>query len=160
MTYGGGGNDGLFGGYGADSLSGGDSDDYLVGGNGNNGLFGDAGNDSLNGGFQNDYIVGGAGDDGMFGSDGNDQFLSGAGTDWMVGGRAADTFVFAKGDGVDTVADFNVLEDHINIAGTNIHSFAELMSHSVFNGQNTVIDLGPIDIQDSREVKSLIHRVP
>ncbi|SNT63915.1 Hemolysin-type calcium-binding repeat-containing protein [Tardiphaga sp. OK246] len=140
--YGGGGNDGLFGGDGADSMSGGDGNDYIVGGNGNNSMFGDAGNDSLNGGPQNDYLVGGAGDDGMFGSDGNDQFFSSSGIDWMVGGRGADTFVFAKGDGADTIADFNVLEDHINVAGSDIHSFVELVAHTSFNGVNTVIELG------------------
>ena len=141
--YGGAGNDGLFGGDSNDSLNGGDGDDYIVGGYGNNSLYGEAGVDSLNGGPGADYIVGGAGADGLFGSDGNDQFWSGTGVDWMVGGRGADTFIFRIGDGADTIADFNVLEDRVNLGEiASVNSFADFQARAHFNGVNTVVDLG------------------
>jgi Ca2+-binding RTX toxin-like protein len=141
--YGEGDNDSLFGGDGNDTLSGGDGADYLVGGKGDNAFYGDAGNDSLNDGDGNGYLVGGAGDDGMFGGLGGDQFFSGAGSDWMVGGSGADLFVFAPSDGADTIVDFNVLEDHINLAAVpGIDSFADVQARMSFNGVNTIIDLG------------------
>jgi Ca2+-binding RTX toxin-like protein len=141
--YGGAGDDGLFGGEGNDTLVGGAGVDYLVGGNGDNALYGDAGNDSLNDGDGNGYFIGGAGEDGMYGGGGADQFFSGSGSDWMIGGNGADLFVFAPGDGADTIVDFNVLEDHINLAAVpGIDTFADVQARMSFNGTNTVIDFG------------------
>lgn len=69
------------------------------------------------------------------GRDGDDQFDGGAGADWLKGGLGADlltggdgidTFVFAaakqsskNGGGVDTITDFAVGEDLIDLSGLN-----------------------------------------
>ncbi len=83
------GNDTLYGYDGNDVLAGGAGNDTLLGGNGNDGLNGNAGNDVLNGGMGNDILYGGTGDD-------------------------ADTYLFYKGFGADTVID----TDDINAADT------------------------------------------
>lgn len=97
---------------GADTLTGGASDDIVHGfaGNdtvrGNGGadlLFGDLGNDKLFGGDGNDWLNGGVGNDQLAGDAGNDRLIGGAGSDtlWggpgldrLVGGTGKDTFVF------------------------------------------------------------------
>ena len=49
------------------------------------------------------------------GGDGADRISGGAGNDWLTGGASADEFVFATGDGHDTVADFEDGTDLIRI---------------------------------------------
>jgi hypothetical protein len=140
---GGAGNDGLFGGDGNDSLNGDGDDDYLVGGNGTNSLYGGDGNDSLNDGDGDGYLVGGAGADGLYGGLGADQFFSGPGSDWMVGSAGGDTFVFLPGDGLDTITDFNVVEDRVNLgAMPGIDSLADIQARLSFDGASTTLDLG------------------
>ena len=104
--YAGGGNDSVFGGNGNDVLSGGNGDDTLSGG---------AGNDTIDGGNGSDRLVGGAGNDDLRGSGGLagtinedagvDTLSGGAGDDTLRGGGGGDTYVFARGDGNDTILD-------------------------------------------------------
>jgi Cadherin domain/RTX calcium-binding nonapeptide repeat (4 copies) len=88
------------------SLTGGN--DTLVGGKGNDALYGDArtvaagatvtgGNDELDGGDDDDLLVGGPGDD------------------FLIGGSGLDKFVFNNGDGDDTIDDFKLGEDVIDL---------------------------------------------
>ena len=69
--------------------------------------------------------------------EGDDTVGGGAG----VGGGNDDVFVFAPGEGSDTIADFfaGVPEDRIWFAGTDLHSFADVQVHAVTVGVNTVI---------------------
>jgi hypothetical protein len=83
--YGGGGNDVLWMGIDDDLAFGGTGDDFLGGEEGDDVLHGDAGNDSLNGHSGNDTLYGGTGDD------------------LNNGGDGADTFVYTRGEGVDTI---------------------------------------------------------
>ncbi len=139
---GGGGNDRLEGGAQSDTLDGGDGDDLLTGGDGgdrldgqqgDDRLFGGAGIDQLRGGEGNDRLEGGdmgdvlrgeAGEDHLLGGDGLDLLFGDAGDDRLDGGLApdsltggdgADTFVFAVGYGTDTITDFTVGEDRIEL---------------------------------------------
>jgi Ca2+-binding RTX toxin-like protein len=123
---GGGGNDSLDGGDGNDSLTGGDDDDTLIGGLGSDSLSGDAGNDSLDGGGANDTLLGGGGNDTLLGGDGNDTLLGGGandrligglGNDTLTGGLGADRFVYNNSnEGPDTITDFNVSQDFIQVS--------------------------------------------
>ncbi len=79
-------------------ISGGPDADLLVGTAGADRLIGWAGNDTLEGGAGNDTLEGG---------DGNDR---------MVGGPGNDTFAFNRGEGFDTIADFEP-GDRIQIFG-------------------------------------------
>jgi VCBS repeat-containing protein len=87
-----------------DMLSGMAGNDTLNGGNGGDILYGGAGQDALNGGWGNDILIGGKDNDSMFDSKGNDKY------------------VFAKGDGVDTVEDLN-LEVYTDAFGHETHNW-------------------------------------
>ena len=125
---GGAGNDSLFGGTGNDTLVGGDGndklydqtsgndtllgglgDDYLstYGSTGNDSLDGGDGNDSLYGGTGNDTLIGGEGADSLNGGDGNDTLTGGLGNDALSGGAGNDTYLFSKGDGSDTINNYD-----------------------------------------------------
>ncbi|SLN50639.1 Leukotoxin [Roseovarius gaetbuli] len=80
----------VYGGEGlSDTITGGDGDDTLFGMYGDDSLVGGGGNDSLLGGYGNDTLEGGLDDDLLTGGDGND------------------VFIYAPGDGNDTITDFN-----------------------------------------------------
>ena len=118
------GNDDLFGEAGDDVLQGGDGDDDLSGGEGNDVLFGgsgidfingDAGDDIIFGGDDFDNLSGGEGNDVIYGGESADSIVGGAGDDilygqadddFLEGGAGNDTYVFAPGDGNDTIIDF------------------------------------------------------
>lgn len=125
---GGDGNDHLLGGAGRDYIYGGPGDDTLEGLRGRDHIFGGAGNDILNGGRGRDYMFGGPGNDILSGGNGNDRIrgntgddiLRGnAGDDRLRGGWGADTFIFAQGDGDDTIYDFQPNRDTIELEGIN-----------------------------------------
>ena len=101
----------VFGGDGDDVITSEDEDptfgDFLSGG---------AGNDTITGANTDDTIVGGDGDDLLSGREntdtleggaGNDTLEGGADDDLLTGGEGDDTFIYAAGDGDDTITDFN-----------------------------------------------------
>ncbi|MBK2110117.1 calcium-binding protein, partial [Francisella tularensis] len=127
-----GGDDILHGESGDDTLRGGNNNDTLDGGEGNDTLHGDNHNDSLDGGLgddvlyggsQSDTLMGGEGNDTLYGDNivtsntnfdwdryyesrdrrGNDVLAGGKGDDFLAGGYGSDTYIFNKGDGVDTI---------------------------------------------------------
>lgn len=102
--HGGDGNDSLNGMGGNDTLYGDAGDDQLDGGTGNDHVLGGAGNDTLHGGLGADHLEGGDGNDSLYGDDGNDVLEGGAGNDRLEGGAGSDVYVFARGDGHDTVS--------------------------------------------------------
>lgn len=79
---------------GNDSISGYESDDAIRAGDGA---------DTINGQEGNDTLLGEAGNDQLQGSYGNDRLDGGAGNDTLVGGYGSDVYVFALGDGQDTI---------------------------------------------------------
>lgn len=116
------GNDTLDGGSGNDTINGGAGDDIIDAGAGNDIVSGDdpldtatqQGADVIEGGAGNDVLFGMGGDDALFGGDGDDILEGGPGSDILVGGRGVDvlrggsgkdTYVFNKGDGVETIID-------------------------------------------------------
>ena len=64
------------------------------------------GNDKVRGDDTADYLDGGAGDDSIWGYEGDDTLVGGKGRDLLEGGDGADTFVYALGDGNDTITDY------------------------------------------------------
>jgi serralysin len=105
--YGDAGDDTLYGDDGGDILYGGDGLDALHGGTGVDRLYGEAANDLLYGGDSNDVLDGGAGDDTLRGDQGSDT---------LTGGAGADLFVVTVGGGLDSIIDFNVAEDRIDLS--------------------------------------------
>lgn len=117
LIDGGGGNDTLLGGAGHDKIEGGAGNDRIDGdaefettgrsvGTGRDTLFGDEGDD---------LILGGGGADNLFGGAGADTLNGGDGNDILNGGGGADLFIFSKGR--DTIRNFNLKEDVIDVAG-------------------------------------------
>jgi Ca2+-binding RTX toxin-like protein len=89
VIYGLGGHDTVYAANGDDTVFGGEDNDTLYGGNGSDTLYGEAGDDTLSGEAGNDVLDGGAGNDALSGGSGND------------------TYRFARGDGQDTIHDYD-----------------------------------------------------
>lgn len=81
-----------------DEIAAGGGDDSVLAGFGDDTVRGEEGDDTLHGEDGDDILSGGAGDDSLIG---------GAGDDTLSGGSGNDTFVYAPGEGSDTITDFN-----------------------------------------------------
>ena len=101
------GNDTLVGFGGNDTLDAGAGDDSLDGGSGDDTLLAGDGNDSLNAGDGNDTLTAGAGNDSLYGGAGDDTLSGGAGNDYMNGGDGNDVYLFGRGAGQDTIAEYS-----------------------------------------------------
>ena len=106
----------------------------------------DAGNDNVFGNAGNDVLNGGAGDDTLYGGADNDTLNGGAGDDLLDGGPGADTFVFAPGNGDDTIMDFNHAGNADNADKIDLSAFDGITSNNILSitetvGANSVIDL-------------------
>ena len=138
---GGSGNDVINGGTGNDIIRGNRGDDAMNGGAGRDRLFGGLGRDRINGGSGRDRIQGGAGVDTISGDRGNDRIDGGAGMDILTGGQGRDVFVFRSIQHIgDTITDFELLKDQINLRGLNngVESFSDL--RIVQDGNDTLVN--------------------
>lgn len=153
------GNDVLGGGVGDDTIRGGDGNDLfyggkdagdtglndvLDGGGGNDVIFGGAGNDQIDGGSGADDLFSGGGADTVNGGSGNDTLWGGGGDDIFTGGSGADLFVFASGHGDDTVTDFDLTDDTLQLSNTNTDfvTVDDVIAAASNISGNLVIDLG------------------
>lgn len=133
--YGEDGNDELVGGTGNDYISGGNGADRLVGGSGADYMLGGASGDKLFGGTEGDQMFGEAGNDVLWGEAGNDTLSGGAGDDIMGGGSGNDRFVFLNNFGDDTVLDFSIGSDLIDLSAVSaITSFSDLVQNHLSTG--------------------------
>lgn len=114
------GDDRLEGGDGADLLLGGNGDDDLTGGSGRDEIRGGNDSDFIDGGGANDKLYGGNGDDDIFGGNGKDKIWAGGGEDDLWGGVGADTFFFGNNSGTNTIHDFDIDTDILNLKSTGI----------------------------------------
>ena len=132
---GGGGNDTLFGEDGNDFLKGGSRVDILFGGNGNDLLLGNSFDDDLNGGAGNDILN--AGGD-------NDTLNGGTGNDILKGGTGNDTFEFTPNYGQDTITDFSVEDDvlQLSVSLTGTRNIENVINGAQINGGDVVFDFG------------------
>lgn len=121
----------------------GSGNDILTGNSSANILDGAAGYDLLVGGGGNDTLLGGSGNDTLLGGDGYDNLHGGLGLDMLTGGKGADRFIFAIGDGRDTVSDFQDGSDHIQFQGSAV-SFSDLTI--VQSGANTIVTYEDVSV--------------
>ncbi|MHC5855166.1 calcium-binding protein [Nostoc sp.] len=112
-------------------------DDYLYGSDGDDTLFGDEGNDQLVDEQGDDLLYGGSGNDRLYGVEGNNTLYGGSGNDTLIGGygmpnnnntlygdAGSDTFSYNtyylnSGNVFDTIGDFEVGYDKIDVANTS-----------------------------------------
>jgi|GEM_PF-2529161 hypothetical protein len=116
MIFGGRGADILGGGKGSDVIYGGRGNDFISGGKGKDRLFGGLGNDILCGCAGDDFLRGGRGNDTLSGEKGNDILAGGLGDDTLTGGAGSDRFRIVANNGVDTITDFEVGIDFLELA--------------------------------------------
>ncbi|MBD9359667.1 calcium-binding protein [Methylomonas fluvii] len=86
-----------------DTVVGDAGNNTISGGTGNDTIYGANGDDNLSGGDSEDTLLGGAGDDILSGGNGYDTLAGGLGNDTLYGGYHADTYLFNRGDGADTI---------------------------------------------------------
>ena len=97
-------------------LAGSTAAETLTGNTGNDVISGGGGIDTINGGDGTNLLIGDAGNDGITGGTGSDWLVGGAGGDTLTGGSGADHFVYMlTTEGGDTITDFNVAQDTIDI---------------------------------------------
>ena len=114
-------------------------------------------NNTIYGGSGANTIYGYGGNDTLSGGAGNDTLYGGAATDKLTGGAGNDTFVYANGDGKDTITDYTAGQDTLQISGGSIGKTALANSNKdlVFTvGSGTVTLTGAaakaISLKDSR----------
>ncbi|MDY7024207.1 MAG: calcium-binding protein, partial [Cyanobacteriota bacterium] len=144
-------NDTIAGGLGDDEIFGGDGDDILRGDlnarspggvGGDDTIHGGLGDDRIGGKGGNDLLLGDEGNDTIWGDDGDDILRGGLGNDVLTGddfsgGQGADTFILAEGEGTDTITDFEVGIDTLQLDGLLVDDIAISQS-----GANTIVDFG------------------
>lgn len=119
-------------------------DDHVTGTRFADDLQGDYGNDIVSGGGGNDLLDGYSGQDRVEGGAGRDRIDGGWDNDILVGGQGADTFVFKKGWGVDTIADWQDSAkqgDKILLGDTGMWQRMEMHQQ----GRDLVLDFGYSD---------------
>ena len=97
-----------------------------------NTITGNSGANSLSGGLGVDVLSGGEGSDTLNGDGGDDT---------LTGGDDADTFVFGVAFGNDTVTDFTVGSDKLNVTAVTPGSFADLLDITADVGSDAVITI-------------------
>ncbi|MDN4617619.1 calcium-binding protein, partial [Paenibacillus sp. PsM32] len=116
------GNDTIYGYIGEDNIQGNDGNDILYGGIGSDILSGAKGDDILLGEDGNDSLDGGTGSDTLKGGAGNDVLEGGQGkNDRLEGGTGNDTYIFHKGDGIDTIVEI----------GDNFHDTLKIYGYTM-----------------------------
>jgi Ca2+-binding RTX toxin-like protein len=120
-----GGDDVVFGRSDDDFILGGAGDDQLVGDLGNDSIDGGDGDDQLDGGAGRDILTGGAGDDTMAGGLDDDTLSGAVGNDLLTGDTGADVYLFASGDGSDTIDEQGLVASNVLDTGTDVIGFSE-----------------------------------
>ncbi|MDP5215781.1 fasciclin domain-containing protein [Ruegeria sp. 2205SS24-7] len=131
-----------FTGRGNDFIDGNGGRDIIWAGSGNDIVLGGTGNDVIGGGRGKDILRGDEGHDKIFGGGGKDVVDGGEGNDYIFGGWGKDSFVFENGDGRDTILDFRVGSDKIDLTGyEGIHDFHDIEDDISARFFRTVIEL-------------------
>jgi hypothetical protein len=96
-------------------------------------------------GKANIHATGTTGFETLVGNRGNNVIDGLGGGDWLTGGAGADTFIYKTGYQSTIVLDDQMQgpsHDTIDLTGTNLHSFAEVMAHATNGVYGVTIDFG------------------
>ncbi|SDD22156.1 DUF4347 domain-containing protein [Kordiimonas lacus] len=142
------GDDTVLGSGGFDSLGGGAGNDKLDGGDNDDLLWGRFGDDTVDGGTGDDMLYNGEGSDTVMGGTGDDTLWAGAGDDVLSGGSGEDVFIFGTASGNDTISDFELANDTLDLqySGAGFDALADVQAAASDVTQNgeagLLIDLG------------------
>lgn len=142
---GGSGNDVILGNSVDNTLVGNAGDDDLTGGEGMDLLRGNLGNDILRGGIGRDTLYGGKGVDTIFGGKGADLIIGGADNDFLTGGLGQDIFRLTTTDSVDTISDFSIVDDTIQLVNT---VFTQLVTLGNLDAGNFITGAAAVNEND------------
>ena len=134
------GNDTLIGNGTGNRLKGGGGNDTLKGGGGKDKLLGQAGDDTLKGDLGKDRLLGGTGDDTLKGGGQRDILKGQGGDDILFGQGGADKFIFARGNGHDTVADFT--DDKDTLQFKKLGDVDAVLAKATQVGDDVLFDFG------------------
>jgi len=88
-------------------------------------------------------LIGNAGNNKLSGLSGADRLDGGKGTDVLAGGADADVFVFKTGNGHDTITDFALASDKVDMsAWSGMTNLAAVQAHAADHGADVLITLG------------------
>ncbi len=140
------GDDIAIGSGGDDKIGGNLDEDTLMGQDGDDTIFGNIGDDHVFGGDGDDLLFGGEGEDTIQGGDGDDTLWAGDGDDILTGGSGEDMFVFGPSSGNDTITDFSLSNDSLDISSRAFASLTDVLAASEETSQageaGVLIDLG------------------
>ena len=89
-----------------------------------------------------DELYGGSGNDVVAGGESGDAIVGGLGSDVLTGDVGPDTFVFLANTGQDTVTDFDLANDVIQLSINGIAEFSDLDGMVDDSSGSTMIDFG------------------
>ena len=90
---------------------------------------------ALLGTLGDDFLQGGAGSDTLTGAAGDDFLSDGAGSDILIGGLGADRFILTGDNAADTIGDFDITQDSIDLSGWHfLRSMSQLNFEATSNG--------------------------
>ncbi|WP_417465733.1 VCBS domain-containing protein [Kordiimonas sp.] len=140
------GDDIAIGSGGDDKIGGNLDEDTLMGQDGDDTIFGNIGDDHVFGGDGDDLLFGGEGEDTIQGGDGDDTLWAGDGDDILTGGSGEDMFIFGPSSGNDTITDFSLSNDSLDISSRAFASLTDVLAASEETSQageaGVLIDLG------------------
>ena len=115
----------------------------LRGSNGINNITGSSGADVINGNSGNDILNGGDGADTINGGNNNDTINGGLGADDLYGGAGTDIFDFDTLDAIDTIFDFDSVNETLDISDIIIGFTGTITDHINFvdSGANTLVQV-------------------
>ena len=103
------------------------------------GLYGGAGDDMIRGGAGIDRLEGDNGVDTLYGGNANDFLRGGNGGDFLFGQEGADAFIFDRGGATDTIGDFEIGKDKLDLSAFDFQSASEVLTYGQQSGANTVL---------------------
>nr|WP_303626322.1 hypothetical protein [Roseovarius sp. M141] len=93
------------------------------------------------GGSGNDVLTASAAGGTLQGGNGNDILIDGAGRDTLHGGFGADIFIFTPDDEIDTVSDFDITMDRLDLSAYHsVRDISGLIFHSRADGAEITIE--------------------
>ena len=118
-------------------------------------ITGDNSANTLTGTVGDDLILGFDGDDVLQGQAGADRIIDGAGADEMWGQGGADTFFFVPDARMDTVKDFDVAEDVLDLSGFDLLYSTNQLSFTQ-KGYGVLINFGSDRFRIEEEADQLL----